>query len=147
MLYPLPSYHFLVEVGNLGAIRCARVSGLEWHFETLTYRDGLSFLDGERITKYHLKPFQTVTLEQGTVARDTKLLDWLRDTKTALLHSTGIQTLDIHLLDNERLPAVTWKFARAVATKLSGSDLDAQSNEVAIDRLEVQASGLRVLHA
>lgn len=145
--YPLASYNYLVEVGDLGAIRCARVSGLQWSFETLTYRDGFSFLDGERITKHYLKPFQTVTLEQGVVAKDTKLLDWLRDTQTALLHSTGIHTLEVHLLDSARHPVVTWKFARAVASQLAGSDLDAQGNEVAIDRLEVQASGLRVIHA
>lgn len=148
-LYPLPTYNFLVRMdylnsGRSEAIRCARVSGLEWNFDTLTYRDGLSFLGGERITKYYISTYHPITLEQGTVARDSLLVDWLRDVSTVPWAFTAIRSINVQLLDSEQLPVMTWKFHKAMATKISGPQLDAHSDEVAIDRLELQVASVQV---
>ena len=62
--YPLAAYNFRVTVGGT-TMRFAKVSGLVREHQTLTYRDGLSFMDGEQIVKYFVDKYQTVTLEQG----------------------------------------------------------------------------------
>ena len=57
---------------------------------------------------------------------------------------TAIRSINVQLLDSEQLPVMTWKFHKAMATKISGPQLDAHSDEVAIDRLELQVASVQV---
>lgn len=137
--YPLPAYNYNVVVGGVASpIRFARVSGLEIEYETLTYRDGLSFREGERIQKYWVDKYMPLSLEQGTVARDSFLFEWLRELDE--------RSMEISLCDESGTPVVTWRLAKALAVKMSGPTLDAQTNDVAIDRLEVRVAGISVVH-
>lgn len=137
--YPRPACAFRVTVeGESGFVRFARVSGLEQEYKTLTYSDGLSFLDGEGIVKYYVDKYITVTLEQGVVAGDDFLVRWLEE--------RGPRNLSVSLCGEAGVPLVSWHIARALAVKLTGPSFDAATNEVAIDRLEVKAAGIRIEH-
>ena len=137
--YPLPAYNFQVVVeGAPDPVRFASVAGLEREHEVLTYRDGLSFLEGERITKYFIDKYRPITLEQGTVSSDTFLLDWLEEKEK--------RSMEVSLCDETGTPVVTWRIAKAIAVKLTGPRFDAATNDVAIDSLELRAAGISVVH-
>jgi phage tail-like protein len=135
--YPLAAYNFRVTV-NGAAMRFAKVSGLQREHQTLIYRHGLSFVEGEQIAKYHVDKYTTVTFEQGTVIGSTFLHEWLEQKTNS--------TMEISLCDEQGLPVIGWRIAKAVPVKLSASNLDARTNEVAVETLEVKAAGVFIVH-
>ena len=135
--YPLAAYNFRVNVDGT-TMRFAKVSGLQREYQTLSYRHGLSFVEGEQIAKYYVDKYASVTLEQGTVIGSKFLHEWLeRKTKVAV---------EVSLCDSEGTPVVAWRIAKALPVKLSASAFDAKTNEVAIDTLEIKAAGISIVH-
>src|SRR4051812_25277146 len=72
--YPLPSYNFRVTIDG-AVIGCSEVSGLSREYGTVTYRHGLSFLEGEELVRFSLSKFSQITLKKGVVIGTTSLLD------------------------------------------------------------------------
>ena len=58
--------------------------------------------------------------------------------------SPGVVYPTITLLDESRQPVMVWKFHRAWPCKWSGPSLNAKSNEVAIESLEICHEGLEL---
>jgi phage tail-like protein len=135
--YPLAAYNFRVDVDG-AAMRFAKVSGLQREYKTLTYRHGLSFIEGEQITKYFINTYVPVTLEQGVVIGAKSLHDWL-ESRTPV-------SLEVDLCDAQGTPVLAWRIAKALAVKLTAPTFDAKTNEVAIDTLELKASGITIVH-
>lgn len=134
--YPLPAYNFRVTRGGV-TMRFAKVSGLQREHKVLTYRDGLSFLDGELITRYHIDQYVSVTLEQGVVQADNSLHEWL--------DSSENQPMEVHLCNARGVPVLAWRMARTIPIKITAPSFDARSNEVAIDVMEIKASGISIV--
>ena len=135
--YPLVAYNYRVIVGSI-AMRFTKVEGLVWERSAVTYRDGLSFLDGERIGTYYIDTYTTLTLSQGLVAADASLHDWLREGDARLLQ--------VQLCQADGQPKIAWQANRAIPVKLTGANLDAQGNEVVVERLELRAKGWSIKH-
>jgi phage tail-like protein len=136
-LHPLAAYNFQVTVDGV-AMRFAKVSGLHREHQTVTYRHGLSFVEGERITKFHVDTFTQVTLEQGTVIGDKLLSAWLE--------RAAPSAMEVSLCDETGVPVVAWSIARALPVKLTAPTLDAASNQLSIDSLEIRAAGISMKH-
>ncbi|HEX8115153.1 MAG TPA: phage tail protein [Kofleriaceae bacterium] len=136
-LHPLAAYNFQVTVDGV-AMRFAKVSGLHREHQTVTYRDGLSFQEGERITKFHVDAFTPVTLERGTVLGDKQLSDWLERSDPS--------AMEVSLCDETGLPVIAWSIARAVPVKLTAPTFDASTNQLSIDSLEIRAAGISIKH-
>lgn len=135
--YPLAAYNFRVSVdGN--AMRFAKVSGLAREYQTITYRHGLSFIEGEQIVKYYVDKYSSVTFEQGTIVGARFLHEWLERKDQC--------PVEISLCDSTGTPVLTWRIAKALPVKLSAPSFDAKTNEVAIDTLEIKAAGISVVH-
>jgi phage tail-like protein len=135
--HPLAAYNFQVTIDGV-AMRFAKVSGLAREYHTVTYRDGLSFKEGERISKFHIDAFVPVTLEQGTVPSDHFLYEWLeRSTPSAM---------EVSLCDETGVPVIAWSIAKAVPVKLTAPTFDAAANQLSIDSLEIRAAGISRKH-
>lgn len=135
--YPVAAYNFRVSIDGLD-MRFAKVSGLAREYHTVTYRDGLSFLDGERIGRFYIEAFVPITLEQGTVIGHRFLSEWLA--------RAGPSAMEVSLCDEQGIPVVAWSIAKAVPVKLTAPTFDAATNQLAIDTLEVRAAGISVKH-
>lgn len=135
--FPLAAYNFRVDIDG-ATMRFVKVSGLQRQHQTVTYRHGLSFIEGEQIAKYRVDRYETVTLEQGTVIGSPFLARWL-EARTPVL-------LELSLCDADGVPVVSWRIARALPVKLSAPAFDARSNEAVIDTLELKAAGVTVQH-
>ena len=135
--YPLAAYNFRVTVGE-AAMAFTEVSGLVREHQTLTYKHGLSYWEGEAITKFRYDKYVQVTLKKGVVAGATKLYEWL--------DSVDKKTLSVSLCDEKGDAVVTWRIQKAVIVKLEAPSLQANGNEAAIETLTLMASGISVEH-
>lgn len=136
-IHPLAAYNFKVRIDGMD-MRFAKVSGLAREHHTVTYRDGLSFAEGERITKFYVDAFVPVTLEQGTVAGHGFLYAWLEQSAPS--------TMEVSLCDADGIPVVAWSIAKAVPVKLTAPTFDAATNQLSIDTLEIRAAGISMKH-
>jgi phage tail-like protein len=144
--YPLVAYNYRVVVGSI-TMRFAKVDGLVWERKAITYRDGLSFLDGESIALCRVDAYTTLTLQQGVMESDSALHSWLETGDARLLEvqlckpktPTDPSTIGKAKLENK--PVLAWKANRAIPVKLTASALDSSSNDVVIDTLELRAAG------
>ena len=136
--YPLPVYNYRVVIGASTTMSFAEVSGLKVEYNHLTYNHGLSFLEGEVITSFYYDSHVPVTLKRGLVTgsgpRD--LFQWLKELDT--------RRLEVSLCDESGEPVLTWTAERARPIKLEAPTFDANSNDVAIESLEVMARSFSI---
>ena len=135
--YPLPAYNFRVDVGHT-TMRFSEVTGINVEYEAVTYRHGLSFVEGDRICTVRSPTHIPVTLRRGTVARAAELFQWLE--------SRTPRRLQLSLCDERGKAVVIWTVQEALATKLEAPTFDANTNEVAMESLEVMAAGITVTY-
>ena len=77
------------------------------------------------------------------MAQKTAFLDWFNKSKT----ETGQlyrENVDIHLMDENGQPTMTWTLNNAWPAKITGVDLKSEGNEVAIETLELAFESLVV---
>jgi phage tail-like protein len=135
--YPLPVYNFRVTVAGT-SMSFTEISGLAIELDTVSYRHGLSFWEGEAIKSYRFPKFVTVTLKKGTVPGIAFLHDWIRE--------RAARNMAVSLCDEKGDPVISWNVARALPVKLEAPSFNAASNEVSIDSLEVLAGGISITH-
>jgi phage tail-like protein len=135
---PLPAYSFLATVGGQTA-GFSEVSGLAIELDTVTYSHGLSHWEGERLLTYPSTKHRQLSLKRGVVAGDGSFYDWLVGA------DAEPRPMDLSLVDSSGAPKVTWRIKEAIPIRLTGPALNASSNEVAIDSLDVMAAGVSVV--
>jgi len=72
---------------------------------------------------------------------DNEYYEWLN---TIQLNTAERRDITISLLNEDHEPVVVWKVRQAWAAKISGTDLKADGNEVAIETLEIAHEGLTI---
>ena len=135
--YPLPAYNFRVTIDGT-AMSFSQVAGISIEYETVTYKHGLSFWEGENIKKYTYDKYTPITLKKGTIQGINFLHDWLKDKQK--------RPVEVSLCNEGGQPVVSWRIAKAVPVKLEASTFDASTNDVAVESLEVMAAGISIVH-
>ena len=135
--YPLAAYNFRVTVGG-SAMSFTEVSGLVREYQTLTYKHGLSYWEGEAITRFRYDKYVQITLKKGAIAGATQLYQWL--------DTVDKKNMSVSLCDEKGNPVVTWQIQKAMIVKLEAPALQASGNEAAIETLTLMASGISVEH-
>ena len=136
--FPLPVYNYRVTVDG-ETMSFAKVSGIEVSYDTVSYRHGFSFLEGERIQSFAFDSFSDVTLTRGVIlgARPLALYQWLEKKE--------IRGVEVSLCDETGTPVVTWKIAQALPVKVAAPEFDADSNNAAIESLTLKARGISIV--
>jgi phage tail-like protein len=132
---PYKAFNFRVEIDGLAA-SFSHVSGLESEVEAIDYREG-----GEeaRVRKLPgLRKYSNIVLERG-ITKDLELWNWH---KQVLDGDVQRRNGSIVLLDDQGHDQVRWNFVNSWPCKYIGPTLDAKSNEVAIEALELAHEGL-----
>lgn len=138
--YPIPVFYYRVTIGDNDAIAFSEVSGLSIQYETITYKDGLSYKEGNKYMPGLISPIN-LTLQKGIVKADSFLFDWFN---TIRLNTVEKRDVRIDLLNENDEPTVSWLVRDAFPTKLNVPSFNASSNEVAIESLELMATILTV---
>lgn len=142
--YPIPVFHYNVEIDGIDAIAFSEVSGLSIEHETITYKDGLSCKEGPK----HMPGLSTpvkLTMKKGIIKSDSKLYEWVTSINLTTVNKKNIT---ISLMDESGdNPVVSWKVFEAFPTKLEAPSFNATSNEVAIESMELMANDLKLEYA
>lgn len=136
--WPVPKFHFKATFGDLGEASFQEVSGLDAEYDVIEYRAGNS-IDFSTVKMPGLRKDSDVTLKKGTFKDDTSLYDYFNQMK---MNTIARQTVTIQLLDEEHSPMFTWTLKNAFPMKFSGTDLDAQHNEVAVEEIVLAHEGI-----
>ncbi|EDM80960.1 hypothetical protein PPSIR1_25311 [Plesiocystis pacifica SIR-1] len=138
--YPLPVYNYRVEIDG-ETVAFSEVSGLSINYEVTTYKESptSSNAAGPRII---LMPSQiqqpTVSLKKGLVRKTSiaLLYNWINSTATNVIVKKDIV---VRLCDETGTPVVSWTVHNAFPTKLDAPTFDANSNDAAIESMELRA--------
>jgi phage tail-like protein len=136
--YPLAAYNFRVKVDET-SMSFTEVSGLAVDYDHVTYRHGLSFLEGESIKTFYFDKFVAVTCKRGAILGSNPLFlhDWLS--------KRDLRSMDISLCDEKGAPVLAWKIVAAVPVSLKAPTFSAATNEAAIEAVELRVRGVSVV--
>lgn len=144
LYYPVPQFRFNVEIVDVAEISFQEVSGLDMEIQSIDYRVGDS--PNDSVLKVPgMKVYSNVTFKRGVYKDDNKLYDWFQDVRENYNgpdHEDMKKEIIINLLSDQDEIVLTWTLTNAFPVKLSGTTLNAQANELAIETLEVTHEGL-----
>ena len=135
MTDPYRMYRFRIEAQGIDRGGVQSVSGLERTTEVEPYREGgVNDYDIQLITK---TTQASLVLKRGLM--DAWMWDWHEDVVQGTVER---RTISIVLLDEVGEEAWRWICADAFPTKWGGTDLDATSNAIAVESIELVHHGL-----
>ncbi len=145
-IWPMPKFYFEVTFtgGGEGMVAAFQeVSGLDTEAQVIEYRAGsspvFSTVKMPGITKSG-----NVTLKKGIFIKDNKFHDWFAKIK---MNTVARSAVTISLLDESGAPTMVWTLKNAWPTKVTGTDLKADGNEVAVETIELAHEGLTIANA
>lgn len=143
-VWPLPKFYFTVDITDVGTdLPFQEVSGLDVEAQPIEYRAGNSKAFST-IKMPGIVKSGNVTLKKGIFAKDNKFWAWYSQIK---LNTIKRATVTIKLLDESGAPTMVWTLANAWPTKITGTDMKSDGNEVAVETLEIAHEGLTIANA
>jgi phage tail-like protein len=132
-IWPLAKFYFSVALGDNDAVSFQEVSGLDSEAQPIEYRHGNSPVFSVQKMPGLIK-HGNCTLKKGIFVNDSTFWDWHNEIK---LNTIERRTVVISLLNEEGDPKTTWMLNNAWPTKISGTDLKSDGNEVAVESVEI----------
>ena len=141
-VWPIPKFRFEVLWDDV-VMSFQEVSGLDVEAQPIEYRHGdnpaFSVIKMPGIKKY-----SDVTMKMGVFKSDNKFWDWFNQIK---MNSIKRKPVTIRLLDEAGAATMVWTLANAWPTKITGTDLKATGNEVAVETIVIAHEGLTLANA
>ena len=116
------------------------VSGLDTEVQPITYRHGNS-PEFSSIKMPGIQQYGNVTMKKGVFKSDNKFWDWLNVIK---MNTIKRKPVTITLLDETGAPTMIWTLQNAWPTKITGTDLKSDGNEVAVESIEIAHEGITI---
>lgn len=138
-VWPMPKFYFQVK-WDANVMSFQEVSGLDIQSEEIKYRHGDS-PQFSVIKMPGMKKFGNITMKKGIFKGDNKFWDWLNQIKMNTIKRVPVT---ISLLDEAGAPTMVWTLANAWPTKITGTDLKSEGNEVAVESIEIVHEGLTI---
>lgn len=146
--YPLPVYNYRVEIGS-DTIAFSEVSGLSISYETTTYKESPTESGSAGPRVMHM-PMQlnapTITLKKGVVLGSSlnTFFSWINGIQTNQVDKKDIY---VRLCDETGTAVISWTVLNAFPTKLDAPTFDVNSNDVAIESMELMADSITIAEA
>ncbi len=141
-VWPMPKFYFQVK-WDTEVMSFQEVSGLDIQSEEIKYRHGDS-PEFAVIKMPGMKKVGNVTMKKGVFKGDNKFWDWFNQIKMNTIKRLPIT---ISLLDEAGSATMVWTLANAWPTKITGTDLKSEGNEVAIESIEIVHEGLTIANS
>ncbi len=137
IIYPYKKFNYKVLIDNSEQAGFSEVSAPDISSDPVEYREGnmVGMTPGKQpgILKY-----SNVTLKRGTT--DSRLfVDWMKSVQEGKVER---KTVVITLMDDTMADVASWQLEKAWPTKYIAPDVNATSNEVAIESLELVCEGI-----
>ena len=142
-IWPMPKFRFEVDLGDeLQCVAFQEVSGLDQEVPVIEYRAGDSRLFST-IKMPGITEYGNITMKRGVFVNDNNFWKWMDEIK---MNTLKRRTILIKLLDEAGAVTMQWQLNNAWPTKITGTDLKSDANEVAVDSLEIAHEQLVVLN-
>ena len=141
-VWPMPKFYFEVKWDS-EVMSFQEVSGLDIQSEEIKYRHGDS-PEFAVIKMPGMKKVGNITMKKGVFKGDNKFWDWFNQIKMNTIKRLPIT---ISLLDETGSATMVWTLANAWPTKITGTDLKSEGNEVAIESIEIVHEGLTIANS
>ena len=138
-VWPMPKFYFEVKWDS-DVMSFQEVSGLDVEVQPIEYRHGDNKVFST-IKMPGIKKYGNITMKKGVFAKDNKFWDWLNQIKMNTIKRIPIT---ISLLDEAGAPTMVWTLTNAWPTKITGTDLKSDGNEVAVESIEIAHEGLTI---
>lgn len=138
-LWPQVKFSFLVKWDNTEMV-FQEVTGLSSETQVIEYRGGNSKVFSP-VKMPGIQKFGNVTLKKGIFKGDKALWDKFNAIK---MNTVKTSTITVSLLDETNAVVMTWTLTNAFPSKITGTDLKADGNEVAVETIELAHEGLTV---
>lgn len=136
-IWPIPKFRFHVK-WNSQVMLFQEVGGLDVESQSIGYRHGDS-PEFSVIKMPGIKKTGNVTMKKGVFKSNNKFWDWFNQIKINTINRVPVT---ISLLDETGAPTMVWTLANAWPTKITGTDLKSDGNEVSIESIEIAHEGL-----
>jgi phage tail-like protein len=128
---PYRAYAFLVDIGGVTVGGFSEIGGISGDTEVVEYREGSDPLFVRKMPG--LRRVANLSLKRGySTNRDLWL--WRRNILNGV---TDRRSGAIILLNEEREPVMEWRFENGWPSKYEGSGLNARTNELFIETMEL----------
>ena len=127
--------HFEIEIDGMRESGFLKVSGLEGRVEVEEYREGGDF--GVRKAPGSVS-YSNIVVSRGMTS-STELWDWWERVRNG---DVDRRNLSIVMLDDSRQAVARWQVQSAWPVRYSAPDLNAESDDVAIETLELTHEGI-----
>ena len=142
-LWPIPKFYFVVDFGGeMHNCSFQEVSGLDGESEILEYRSENS-PEFSTVKMPGMVKSGNVTLKKGVFVKDNSFFDWYSQVKMNTIKRIPVT---IKLLDEQGSPTMVWTLKNAWPTKITGTDLKSDGNEVAVETIEIAHEGLTIVN-
>lgn len=131
-VWPLPKFYFQVKWDDQ-VCQFQEVSGLNVEAQVIEYRHGDS-PEFSTIKMPGIKKVGNVTMKKGVFKSDNTFFKWFEEIK---LNTIQRKVVTISLLDETGGPTMTWTLNNAWPTKITGTDLKSNGNEVAVESIDI----------
>lgn len=130
---PWKQYCFRVEIDAIPVAAFQSVTGLDVQIQMTEYREGT---DRGGVRKLHGFPrFENnIVLSRGQTAQNSAFWDWFRELESGIINR---QNGSVILCDEAGTDRIRWDWEAGWLCNLTGAELDAGSNEVAVQRAEI----------
>ncbi|BAY84779.1 phage tail protein [Calothrix parasitica NIES-267] len=133
---PFMSYNFAVEIGGVVVGGFSEVSGLSSEIELESYQEGGLNSYVHKFPKHTTYP--NLVLSRGLINIDLFYI-WYQATNQGLIQQLNGTVL---LLNNQQIPVMWWSFKNAYPVKWDGPQLNASSDEIAVEKIELVHQGI-----
>ena len=137
--YPVPVFHFKVTIGDHEGV-FTEVSGLNASVDVIEYRHGMS--KGQVYKMPGITNLEDVTLKKGVFKTDLHLYEWFA---TSNMQTAERRDITVSLLDEASEPVMTWQITNCFVKGFTGPDLNASSNEMAVESVELAHEGITIV--
>ena len=132
--WPMPKFRFEVDLApDLKGVAFQEVSGMDLDPQIVNYKHSniapVSTIKMPGIVKYG-----NVTLKRGVFVNDNTFWNWRNQVSMNTI--AGVTVL-IKLLNESGNVTMQWELLNAWPTKITGTDLKSDGNEVAVDTIEI----------
>ncbi|MDP4679213.1 MAG: phage tail protein [Cyclobacteriaceae bacterium] len=137
-VWPLPKFHFKVEIDGGFEGSFQEVSGLDTEVDIIEYRHGDS-PEFSTIKMPGLRKSSDISLKKGTFTGDIEFFTWFNEIQ---MNTIERKTVTIMLLNEKGEAEIIWTLTNAFPMKVVGTDLNSSSSEVAVEELVLAHEGI-----
>ncbi|MDP5151636.1 phage tail protein [Rheinheimera baltica] len=138
-VWPIAKFYFQVQWDSK-VMLFQEVSGLDIETQAIEYRAGNS-PDFSVTQMPGLKKYSNVIMKKGIFKSDNKFWEWFSQFK---MNTVKRLPVTISLLDETGAITMVWTLTHAWPTKITATNLDSDSNEVAIESIEIVHEGISI---